>query len=272
MKDFRPTLVTRRLHNFAAVCSPFCRSMSEIANYDTCVREHDRGTRTEAEGHSLQSDSSPGPTAREDSSKTCGQVAGFGTEVRLLGCKKKFQEEETTMKSMFSIYQLCSRTVGYAALLLLSIPVFGQDSVILKRMGPGDQITSHMYSFGIRGKQFQFVQGEMPKGVQWHGRLTDNDVRKLQDAGAKIVIQEPNSLKCFPRSRCCFPHCSLTSAAVAGTSSARAEKPDSHSRDSQRALEFCDVKQAIPMQVNPISLVTVKGASKTGQTPAESHG
>jgi hypothetical protein len=122
------------------------------------------------------------------------------------------------VKSMFSIYPLCSRTIGYAALLLLSIPVFGQDSVILKRMGPGDQITSHMYSFGIRGKQFQFVQGEMPKGVQWHGRLTDNDVRKLQDAGAKIVIREPNRLKCFPRSRCCFPHCSLTSAAVAGTS------------------------------------------------------
>lgn len=95
------------------------------------------------------------------------------------------------MKSMFSIHPPCLRAVGYAALLLLSIPVFGQDCVILKRMGPGDQITSHMYSFGIRGKQFQFVQGEMPNGVKWHGRLTDNDVRKLQDAGAKIVIMEP---------------------------------------------------------------------------------
>jgi hypothetical protein len=124
------------------------------------------------------------------------------------------------MKSVFTIYSLCSRAVGalalcyrnarllpvekmlsggrfgtkksiYAALLLLSIPVFGQDCVILKRMGPGDQITSHMFSFGIRGKQFQFVEGEIPNGAKWHGRLTDNDVRKLQDAGVKIVIVEP---------------------------------------------------------------------------------
>jgi len=98
------------------------------------------------------------------------------------------------MKSMFKIYsrgQFGTKRAIYAALLLLSIPVFGQDCVIIKRMGPGDQITSHMYSFGIRGKQFQFVEGEMPQGVRWHGRLTDNDVRKLQDAGAKIVIMEP---------------------------------------------------------------------------------
>ena len=27
--------------------------------------------------------------------------------------------------------------------------------VILKRMGPADEVTSHLYSFGIRGKQFQ---------------------------------------------------------------------------------------------------------------------
>jgi hypothetical protein len=116
--------------------------------------------------------------------------------MRLLGCKKEFNnlQEETIMKSMFRIYhegQFGTKKSIYAALLLLSIPVFGQDCVILKRMGPGDQITSHMYSFGIRGKQFQFVEGEMPEGIKWHGRLTDNDVRKLQDAGAKIVILEP---------------------------------------------------------------------------------
>jgi hypothetical protein len=31
--------------------------------------------------------------------------------------------------------------------------------VILKRMGPADQVTSRLYSFGIRGKQFQLLCG-----------------------------------------------------------------------------------------------------------------
>jgi hypothetical protein len=63
--------------------------------------------------------------------------------------------------------------------------------VILKRMGPADQITSHMYSFGIRGKQFQYVEGELPPGVKFHGRLTDNDVRHIQSKGGHVVIMEP---------------------------------------------------------------------------------
>jgi hypothetical protein len=63
--------------------------------------------------------------------------------------------------------------------------------VILKRMGPADQITSHMYSFGVRGKQFQYVEGEMPAGAKFHGRLTDHDVRGIQDHGGRVVIMEP---------------------------------------------------------------------------------
>jgi PEGA domain len=58
-------------------------------------------------------------------------------------------------------------------------------------MGPADQITSHMYAFGIRGKQFQFVEGQLPKGVKFHGRLTDHDVRQIQESGARIVVLEP---------------------------------------------------------------------------------
>ena len=63
--------------------------------------------------------------------------------------------------------------------------------VILKRMGPADQVTSHMYSFGIRGKQFQYVEGELPPGTKFHGRLTDHDVRGIQDHGGRVVIMEP---------------------------------------------------------------------------------
>jgi hypothetical protein len=64
--------------------------------------------------------------------------------------------------------------------------------IILKRMGPADQITSHLYSFGIRGKQFQFIEGKLPEGFPFHGRLTDHDVRNLQGRGAEVIIMEPN--------------------------------------------------------------------------------
>lgn len=69
----------------------------------------------------------------------------------------------------------------------------GQAScVILKRMGPADQVTSHLYSFGIRGKQFQYVEGKLPSGFPFHGRLTDHDVRNLQGRGAEVIILNPN--------------------------------------------------------------------------------
>ena len=93
-------------------------------------------------------------------------------------------------------------------LLLLSVPLSSQDQksisqdskpetkaenacVIVKRMGPADEITSHLYSFGIRGKQFQYIEGTFPTGIKFHGRLTDNDVRKILDKGGKVRILEP---------------------------------------------------------------------------------
>jgi hypothetical protein len=63
-----------------------------------------------------------------------------------------------------------------------------QPCVILKRMGPADEVTSHLYSFGIRGKQFQFEDGQLPEGVKFHGRLTDNDVRTIEKAGGRVEI------------------------------------------------------------------------------------
>ena len=60
--------------------------------------------------------------------------------------------------------------------------------VILKRMGPADEITSHLYSFGIRGKQFQYVEGKLPDGAPFHGRLTDHDVRNLQGRGGEVIV------------------------------------------------------------------------------------
>jgi hypothetical protein len=80
-------------------------------------------------------------------------------------------------------------------LACLAGPAVAQESgskscVILKRMGPADEVTSHLYSFGIRGKQFQFVEGDFPKGMKFHGRLTDHDVREIMDKGGKVSVVE----------------------------------------------------------------------------------
>lgn len=83
----------------------------------------------------------------------------------------------------------------FLALACSAIPTLAQNSgqkscVILKRMGPADEVTSHLYSFGIRGKQFQFVEGDFPKGMKFHGRLTDHDVREIMDKGGKVSVVE----------------------------------------------------------------------------------
>jgi len=57
-------------------------------------------------------------------------------------------------------------------------------------MGRVDQVTSDLYSFGIRGKQFRYIEGKLPEGSPSHGRMTDDDVRNLQDRGAKVIVLE----------------------------------------------------------------------------------
>jgi hypothetical protein len=84
----------------------------------------------------------------------------------------------------------------FATVILLGLSTlsFSQEGtagcVILKRMGPADQITSHFYAWGIRGKQYQYVEGNFPKGYKFHGRLTDHDVREIQNRDGKIVVIE----------------------------------------------------------------------------------
>ena len=75
-------------------------------------------------------------------------------------------------------------------LVAQATPPASQPCAILKRMGPADEVTSHLYSFGFRGKQFQFEGGKLPDSVKFHGRLTDNDVRTIQDAGGRVEIIE----------------------------------------------------------------------------------
>jgi hypothetical protein len=87
-----------------------------------------------------------------------------------------------------TVFYVCF-LLGFASTLTAQTnPPKQQPCVILKRMGPADEVTSHLYSFGIRGKQFQFEDGQLPDGVKFHGRLTDNDVRTIEKAGGRVEV------------------------------------------------------------------------------------
>jgi PEGA domain-containing protein len=62
--------------------------------------------------------------------------------------------------------------------------------VILKRIGRVGRVTSHLYSFGLRGKQFRYIEGKLPEGFSLHGKMTDHDVRNLQAYGAEVIVLE----------------------------------------------------------------------------------
>lgn len=62
--------------------------------------------------------------------------------------------------------------------------------VILKRIGRVGRVTSQLYSFGIGGKQFRYIEGKLPEGFSFHGKMTDHDVGNLQTHGAEVIVLE----------------------------------------------------------------------------------
>ena len=62
--------------------------------------------------------------------------------------------------------------------------------VILKRIGRVGRVTSQLYSFGIGGKQFRYIEGKLPEGLSFHGKMTDHDVGNLQTHGAEVIVLE----------------------------------------------------------------------------------
>ncbi len=60
--------------------------------------------------------------------------------------------------------------------------------LILKRTGAVDQVTSRVLSFGIHGKQFQYIEGKLPEGFSFHDKLSDHDVRNLEVRGSEVII------------------------------------------------------------------------------------
>lgn len=62
--------------------------------------------------------------------------------------------------------------------------------VILKRTGRVGQVTRDLYSLGMRGKQYRYVEGKLPEGFRFHDRMTDHDVHDLQTRGTEVIVLE----------------------------------------------------------------------------------
>jgi len=62
--------------------------------------------------------------------------------------------------------------------------------IILKRMGRMDRTKSRLYSLGLSGKQFRYVEGKLPEGFSFHGKMTEHDVRNLQARGVQVLVLE----------------------------------------------------------------------------------
>jgi len=62
--------------------------------------------------------------------------------------------------------------------------------VILKRIGRISRAERRLYSFGISGRQFRYVEGKLPEGFASQGKMTNHDVRKLQSHGAQVLVLE----------------------------------------------------------------------------------
>ena len=55
-------------------------------------------------------------------------------------------------------------------------------------MSTVSQVTSRVLSLGVRGSEFQYVEGKLPEGVSFHNKLNERDVRNLQASGADVVV------------------------------------------------------------------------------------
>lgn len=51
---------------------------------------------------------------------------------------------------------------------------------------------SAAHQFLVSGANWQYVSGEFPKGMKWKSNITDRYVRKIKDAGWRVVTVPTN--------------------------------------------------------------------------------
>jgi len=119
------------------------------------------------------------------------------------------ENTKSITRRLVEIIMLCVAILACVSLLAVE-QSFGQDTpvmrsgnaghadpascVILERMGAVGQVTSRVLSLGVRGSEFQFVEGKLPEGVTFHNKLTQRDVRNLQASGAEVVVLDSDYL------------------------------------------------------------------------------
>jgi hypothetical protein len=68
--------------------------------------------------------------------------------------------------------------------VMLSVCVFAADQptcLIVKHASAARQAF-------ISGANWQYVAGDFPKGMKWKSNITDRYVRKIKEAGGKVVV------------------------------------------------------------------------------------
>ena len=69
-------------------------------------------------------------------------------------------------------------------MLLLSLPAFCADNpscLIVKHASTARQ-------FFVSGANWQYVEGDFPKGMKWKSNITDRNIRKIKEQGGRVVI------------------------------------------------------------------------------------
>src|SRR5690242_4101927 len=163
------------------------------------------------------------------------------------------------------IFQLVTKSYAQSGAAVLQADA-GHESqascVFLKRIGRVGRAQSRLYSLGISGKQFRYVEGKLPEGLSFHGKMTNHDVRKLQARGAEVLVLEshytPEDLK-EARAHC--PNEAGKTPNPAETKASRAQAPPTQARVQPQAPPM-QAQAAIPSPPTPPRKADDSGSSR----------
>ena len=105
------------------------------------------------------------------------------------------QSMRRAMRHIFTIITLCLGLFSSEQAFGQGVPMSTRGGtghpatcLIVERVGTFDRVTSRMLALGTHGKQFQFVEGNLPEGFAFHDRFTDRDISDLEARGSDVVI------------------------------------------------------------------------------------
>jgi hypothetical protein len=77
---------------------------------------------------------------------------------------------------------LCRCIVGFALIALASSAIAADETcLIIRHASTARQVF-------VSGANWQYVEGDFPKGMKWKSNITDRNVRKVKELGGKVVI------------------------------------------------------------------------------------